>query len=233
MYRFTVIQQDARYHDLLMSIPGIIGMQIIGESICAIIVIPTYITVIATEDRTYELLKFYPMESYIHLLPWAHIVVFDIFHPAAKYLTAFVSVMFVFSQGLSVACCIYIIRTLKKNASSFSANTYKMHLQLTRILLIQLFTPLFFVVVPICGFMFAAIFKTSVPTWTGEVNMMVVAIFPLITTGINIVCITPYWRFTKRWIRETLIALNIIKATEQISGAVLPLPSSTMSFTMR
>ncbi|KAE9548644.1 hypothetical protein FO519_008146 [Halicephalobus sp. NKZ332] len=80
IYRFTVIRQDTRYHDFLMSIPGIIIMQVIGESICAIIIIPSYHTIIATEERKNELLLFFPEEIYFKIPLDSPIVMFDTFN---------------------------------------------------------------------------------------------------------------------------------------------------------
>lgn len=227
------MQQNDKYHKWFISLPSRLVFHLIGEIIAAVIVIPPYKTVIADEIRTRELLKLYPEGSYRHLLPWAKIVAFDVFHPWAPYIASFVGVMFAISQSLSIACCWYIISTLKKNSSSFSATTYRMHLQLTRTLLIQLICPFIFVVVPISGFMLAAILRANFPTWTGEISMMMVAIFPMISNAINIVCITPYWKFTKDLLRKFLMKLKLIKDSPEIAPPVLPLPSSTMSFSGR
>ena len=77
-----------------------------------------------------------------------------------------------------------------------------------------------------------AMLKADVPTWWGQVVMLFIAIFPLASVIINIVFITPYWKFTEEWITKLLRKLKLMKKPEQQSVQVLPQASSTVSFTL-
>ena len=197
MYRFTVITQDTRYHNFLVSIPGIITTQIVGHLICAVIVLPAYFTVITTEKRKNELLSLFSPIVYSKIPPDCPIVMFDTFNHIAIILAIFVVIMFAVSQSISIGCCYYIIKTLKKNASNFSASTYKLHLILSWVLLVQLILPVGLVVIPVCGFLLIAttkmnIHKTNAATWVGECGVVIIAFFPCTTAMINIIFIKPY-----------------------------------------
>ena len=173
-------------------------MQVIGESICAMIVVPTYLTIVATEERKNELLLIFPPQVYSKIPPDCPIVMFDTFHPGLIRIVILVAIMFLISQFISISCCYYIISTLKKNASNFSASTYRLHLILTWVLLAQLILPMILVIGPLCVFIIAAALKLNLnnanaPTWIGECGMLLFAIFPCTTVMINIIFITPYW----------------------------------------
>ena len=232
MYRFTVINHNQKLHQYFMSVPGIIVTISFGVTICFSITIPAYVAVIVTGERMYEVLKSYPEESYSYLLPDAQMVVFDISNPLVPYLVSFVGIMFVFSQFISLACCWYIIATLKKNSSSFTARTYQMHLQLTRILIFQFFIPFIFIVFPMLDYIIQSLLKADLPTWWGQVVMLFIAIFPFTSAMVNIVFITPYWKFTEQWIVKLLRKLKLIKKVEQEVIQALPQASSSISFTL-
>ncbi|KAH7703801.1 hypothetical protein AAVH_29021 [Aphelenchoides avenae] len=105
----------------------------------------------------------------------------------------------------SVMYCIVLgIRRLKKGATNFSEKTRAMHLQLPKLLLAQIVSPMICLFIPIVAFISSEIatLRTGF-LWSNlpvELAILCFTAFPLVNAILAITFIGPYRRFTASWL---------------------------------
>ncbi|KAH7703802.1 hypothetical protein AAVH_29022 [Aphelenchoides avenae] len=126
---------------------------------------------------------------------------------------------FVTVQAACITLSVLGIRHLKKNSHGFSEKTRAMHLQLTRLLLAQILSPMICMFMPIVGFViFIIISMNMVFPWSNlpvELGILCFTAFPLINAILTITFVPPYRRFT-----TSLLSMVFCQTSSLVSSAV-------------
>lgn len=212
MYRFCAIHSNPRFLRFFMSWTGLIIFHLIGYFITFSVSIPGYY-LIADEQKTNYLKQFLTNDIKNHLNFNTPIIFVDMNSWIVIVGVFYISFMFLLSLILGFFMSGHIILYLKRNVKSFNKKTYKMHLQLTIILIIQQITPLFFMILPITTIGIFALTENidKISSTSFNIGVTILAIYPSTNALICIIFITPYWNFTKKWIIKFLHYCKIIK----------------------
>lgn len=216
-----------------MSWPCLIAFHILGYAITFSISITGYLSV-TDEQTTNNLLAALSPEILANKGPRTPIFFLAVDSPVVFYGVLYIFVMFLVSIVLGFFMAIHIILYLRKHASNFTAKTYRMHLQLTVILIVQQITPIVFIITPIVTIIAIAIRNGGSVYISKTAFSVVVALatfYPMTNAAICIVFITPYWNFTKEWVFWILYKLHIIKKTTVDNQKIVVLNSAISSMT--
>ncbi|KAE9546847.1 hypothetical protein FO519_009941 [Halicephalobus sp. NKZ332] len=230
MYRYCAIHPNPKLLQMFMSWPGLIIFHIIGYTITFSLSIPGYLS-IADAKRTNELLASVPPEILVNRGPRTPIFVLDVNYPIVFGAVLYICFLLLVSIILGFYMAVHIILYLRKHASNFTERTYKMHLQLTVVLIVQQITPIIFMVIPVATVILIAVMnggnvyisKTAI-----NIIMLMLTFYPMTNALICVIFITPYWNFTKQWCLWILYRLHIIKI-QQIEGQKLAIMNSKIS----
>ncbi|KAH7720004.1 hypothetical protein AAVH_12536 [Aphelenchoides avenae] len=97
-----------------------------------------------------------------------------------------------------------ILRTLRKNAISFSSRTYRLHVQLTVLLLAQLSLPSVFVMFPMMVAVLSMIYHFHLSQTDGRMGFLLFSLYAPVNSFLVILFVTPYRRFTDGCIRRVV-----------------------------
>ncbi|KAH7694614.1 hypothetical protein AAVH_38335, partial [Aphelenchoides avenae] len=122
----------------------------------------------------------------------------------AKWMMLVVVLGIVLASVISFGAVFAILRTLRKNARSFSARTYRLHLQLTVLLLAQLTSPTVFVMFPNIVAVVSMLTHFDLYQWHGRIGFLLFALYAPCNSVLVIFFVTPYRKFTAEWIRRVL-----------------------------
>uniref|UniRef100_A0A915CY91 G protein-coupled receptor n=1 Tax=Ditylenchus dipsaci TaxID=166011 RepID=A0A915CY91_9BILA len=103
----------------------------------------------------------------------------------------------VFSIKLSSYALVY---TLSRNSRNFSKKTYKMHKQLTILLIIQLTAPVIFVIVPLSIQIAGILFEHEFSETGTQIGVLILSLYASFNSILTIFFVTPYRTFTLSWI---------------------------------
>ncbi|KAH7713768.1 SRN-1 protein, partial [Aphelenchoides avenae] len=99
------------------------------------------------------------------------------------------------SELISVGVVSVVLRSLRKNASSFSPKTYRLHLQLTALLLLQLSTPIVFVIFPLVVTIFSVILESTLTQTHAKFGFLLLALYAPVNSLLVVVFVGPYRRY--------------------------------------
>ncbi|KAH7707214.1 hypothetical protein AAVH_25565 [Aphelenchoides avenae] len=130
IYRMVVILEDQRYYRMFVTKPAYVGFQSFGVFVSVAVGVVMYHGFITEREEAVRLVAKYP-ESLWLLRPGLPVAALD--YEKTWVLIAFSCIFFAVSFGVVYM----ILRTLRAHSASFSAKTYRMHMQLTALLLVQ------------------------------------------------------------------------------------------------
>lgn len=144
----------------------------------------------------------------------------------------------------------WILKILRKNVSNFSAQTYKLHRQMTILLYLQvlfkqiciifntvlvfmdkdtffqILNPIIFIWFPIASCIFAVFLKLDFRKNTGIWGLLFMSFYSLSNTLLTIGFVSPYRNFTKRYTVGIIMKLPCLKKY-QTTTPIISLESTT------
>uniref|UniRef100_A0AC34RPY3 Uncharacterized protein n=1 Tax=Panagrolaimus sp. JU765 TaxID=591449 RepID=A0AC34RPY3_9BILA len=137
------------------------------------------------------------------------LVVFDLTSQVTVGISQLVGVLICILQIISFVCVFRIFRNLSENVQKYSKKSLSLHRQLTRALLLQLFSPFVCIFLPV-GAYFMALMAVQLPVsnTSGQIGVVMITIFPLVNASITILFISPFRKYT----------MSRFQALTQISG---------------
>ncbi|KAH7707215.1 hypothetical protein AAVH_25566 [Aphelenchoides avenae] len=217
LYRMVVILEDTRYHQLLVTKAARVGGQSFG--VCVSIAVGTvlYKGFITERGAALELVRNFPASVPL-LRPELPVAALDYKKPWV--LIAFSCIFFglILSEAVSFGVVYVIIRTLRAHSASFSAKTYRMHLQLTVLLLVQLCSPVVFLIFPIIHTIYDVFTDNEITPTTGRIGFMLLSMYASLNSMLTLFFVTPYRRYT---VERLAMLLRFFR--RPIGGATSPL----------
>uniref|UniRef100_A0A7E4ZX22 G protein-coupled receptor n=1 Tax=Panagrellus redivivus TaxID=6233 RepID=A0A7E4ZX22_PANRE len=220
VYRFTALHPNKNLRKWFMSWPSMLVFHVIGFAICFATCIPIWYTVIDEADEAAYMAHYDP-SIFKAIQPGDVTTFFKVASPIWTYYCPAVLIGFGLHFILSATISISIIRFLSQNAHAFSVKVYRLHKQLTIVLILQIFTPLIFMIIPISILvMYTLYLKIPVNATAAHFGILLLTVYPSTNTIITIICVTPYRRFTTNWIRALVTVPPIVK--QDIQASVSP-----------
>uniref|UniRef100_A0A7E4VRQ3 Serpentine Receptor, class T n=1 Tax=Panagrellus redivivus TaxID=6233 RepID=A0A7E4VRQ3_PANRE len=209
IYRFTALHPNRNVRKWFMSWPSMIAFHIVGYGICFAACVPIWFIVV-DESEKLSYMAMFDSSIFLDIEPGN---VFTFLNENSSIVPYYCSCLFVgfgFHLIVSVTLSTNIIRYLSHNADKFSTKVYRMHRQLTIILIVQIFTPLMFMIIPICILVMTTYLEIPLSNTLGHIGILLITIYPSTNTIITIVCVTPYRKFTTNWMKA-LFSLATIR----------------------
>jgi len=101
-----------------------------------------------------------------------------------------------------------IVRVLRQNAHCFTARTYRMHMQLTVLVALQLASPVLYIVLPISMVCLYSVFYCQRLSLTaGQVGITAMALYATNNSLLTLCFVTPYRRYTMKKMRKIVLSL--------------------------
>lgn len=178
--------------------------QLSGYAIALGITIPL-VSTMADANEIHDLLKSYPM---VQIPQDALIIYMNVLNPKFIYIGLGIFFAFTVAEISSFITSYFIIKTLRKNIKKFSSTTYKMHLKLTILLIIQLVIPIVTFITPIVTEVVFLLNGTVTSNFATMTGFVVLTLYPLSNCLLVLFYIRPYRRYTldllfgtcrKRW----------------------------------
>ncbi|KAI1709761.1 serpentine type 7TM GPCR chemoreceptor srh domain-containing protein [Ditylenchus destructor] len=201
-YRLAVVLDNTRIQDYFMKPVGIVTAQTIVLGISFGYAIMGYRCIIPTKEATIQYI-----EGLCAFLNWTppsrtEVVLGIDFSPQnignSPYIPYAIAVIagMIFVEILCSILAIVIIKILRRNVRAYSKKTYKIQIQLTFLLIIQLLSPIVFLMVPILypGINGLAVHGTSEAT--GDLTVIFLSLYALNNPVLTIMFVTPYRRYT-------------------------------------
>ncbi|KAI1697179.1 serpentine type 7TM GPCR chemoreceptor srh domain-containing protein [Ditylenchus destructor] len=119
---------------------------------------------------------------------------------------AMIGILFVSTQAFFLGCGVWIIKKIRRQAV-FSAKTKNMHIQLTKLLIVQMVTPVIFVLVPVVFTQsITVVFSLfNTPYFILYLAMFSISLFPLTNAILTLGFVAPYRKYTVKLIRRLLM----------------------------
>ncbi|KAH7703803.1 CRE-SRN-1 protein [Aphelenchoides avenae] len=144
---------------------------------------------------------------------------------------------FVIAQAVCITLSVLGMRHLKRNSNGFSAKTRAMHLQLTRLLLAQILSPMICLFVPIVGFVvFVIISMYTLLPWSNlpvELGILFFTAFPMVNAVLAITFVGPYRRFTASFLSTIFCRKSSLVSRMESSASGATSSNSPPVFTRR
>ncbi|KAI1704699.1 serpentine type 7TM GPCR chemoreceptor srh domain-containing protein [Ditylenchus destructor] len=199
LYRLTVMLPNKKVQTLFVRPISKILVQLVFVCIGLFFSIPTY-NIFLNQEQLVPFLAYWK----IHAAQDLHI---DIVVPEDTVILAHDSSFFGPAKVVFVSICLteivcfiiafVIVRMLRCNAHIFSKKTYKIHLQLTILLVVQLISPILFIAIPVCSSLLYSLFDQPIPTVIGDILMLALSFNATANSLLTICFVTPYRRYTK------------------------------------
>ncbi|KAH7714996.1 Protein SRN-1 [Aphelenchoides avenae] len=205
LYRMVVIMEDKRPYQWFVSKMGYVMFWALGVlvSVCVVFALSNCFLV---QRNHLEHFSDYP--GVVDLIPRNAIVIY-----MEKRLASTHWIMMGLFGGLlvselvSLGVVFKVLRTLRRNAGNFSKKTYRLHLQLTALLLLQLSTPIIFVVFPLVVTIFSVVLETTLTQMHAKVGFLLLALYAPVNSLLVIVFVGPYRRYTASQVLTVVRAL--------------------------
>ncbi|KAI1706542.1 serpentine type 7TM GPCR chemoreceptor str domain-containing protein [Ditylenchus destructor] len=123
-------------------------------------------------------------------------IVFDTYSTLNQMYFMSTAVLFFLYEVISFAIAWSILYTLRQNSQYFSVKTYKMHRQLTLLLIGQLLTPIMCIVLPMSILLVSVLFNFRIAGWNNDVIMLTQALYASVNSLMTILFVTPYRKYT-------------------------------------
>ncbi|KAI1722398.1 serpentine type 7TM GPCR chemoreceptor srh domain-containing protein [Ditylenchus destructor] len=212
MYRLSVIWENRKVHHIFMKPITLVLMQIFWQLLALAFSIPAY-ECFTNSERFREAYRTWGLP-----LPYIspdEVGLFMEYVPRTRTYAEFIVGGFVLSEILCFLIAYLIFRNLKKNSHHFSKKTYRIHLQLTLLLVIQLSLPFIFIVFPIGYALKAALTNDPLNEGAGDIGIIMLSLYATVNSFVTIIFVTPYRRYTKR---KLLSVLSCGRCNKSISG---------------
>lgn len=208
-YRLTVILMDnERWHRRFLSLPGRVLSHVCMLT-CVLTVSILFYYSLATGTDTEILVSHGFTHSEAlgiiseHSDPGPIVIIYlDSSLDWAKSAMAAVFSGVLLSELFSFLAAYAILRSLARCSTFFSPTTYRMHHQLTVLLVTQLATPLIFIITPVVAALLAILLHVPLSQTTGRVGFLLLALYPLCNVSLTLLFITPYRTFTVLSVRK-------------------------------
>uniref|UniRef100_A0A7E4W3Y1 7TM GPCR serpentine receptor class x (Srx) domain-containing protein n=1 Tax=Panagrellus redivivus TaxID=6233 RepID=A0A7E4W3Y1_PANRE len=208
LYRFCALHPNEDLRKKFMSWPSMIAFHILGYGLCFSVSIPVTYTVVEVADYPAYMAR-YNASTFDLIKPGDVYGFLDEESSVWSYFCPVVLALFVMNTVLSLLLSAYIIRMLSQNSKNFSKKTYRLQLQLSFVLVIQIILPLIFVVGPLSVlFIYMVYLKIPLTRTAAYIGVSLLTVYPSLNTLITIVCVTPYRNFTVKWM---MVIVNLIK----------------------
>ncbi|KAI1723855.1 serpentine type 7TM GPCR chemoreceptor srh domain-containing protein [Ditylenchus destructor] len=194
IYRLTVVLEDLRYHRWFLSKMGYLVFHFIGLIFCTVISVSFYYSV-ADIDKISAVIGKYP-EAVELVPPGAILICLDTNLKWSQWMIVILISSMVVAEFVSFGVSYGIMKTLSKNSRGFSAKTYRMHRQLTYLLVAQLSTPIFFVLFPVAVALWSMVFHVPINQLVGRIGFMLFSLYASTNSCLTIFFVGPYRIYT-------------------------------------
>uniref|UniRef100_A0A7E4W3X2 Serpentine receptor class gamma n=1 Tax=Panagrellus redivivus TaxID=6233 RepID=A0A7E4W3X2_PANRE len=183
-----------------MSWPSMIIQHVLGYAVCFAVAIPIWYAIVDEKDYPAYMARYDP-STFNEIKPGDVYGFLDEKSPIWKWYCIMALVGFCYFFFGSLLLSAYIIRQISKNARKFTEKTYRLHLQLSFILVVQIILPLIFVVGPLSiVFFYFVYWEQPLSSNAAYIGVTLLTVYPSTNTFITIVGVTPYRNFTTNWI---------------------------------
>uniref|UniRef100_A0AC34Q3Y5 Uncharacterized protein n=1 Tax=Panagrolaimus sp. JU765 TaxID=591449 RepID=A0AC34Q3Y5_9BILA len=233
IYRFTVVATNQIYHDLIMRPIVVIVTVICDAFLCILFSVLCYISIADFKDVP-QFQQVYLEMAGPHIFDGVPKDAIWIWYEQTGtktlyFLTCILS-GFLASEIFCLGLGFVILRTLKKNAANFSAKTYKLHQQLTILLILQLLTPIIFFIVPISASIFAMIFNLKYQKPADDIGFIFFSLYSSSNSSLTIIFVSPYRKFT--WDHTFGLVTKWIPWCKRDTSLAVILPQKSTGFTI-
>ncbi|KAI1731207.1 serpentine type 7TM GPCR chemoreceptor srh domain-containing protein [Ditylenchus destructor] len=197
VYRLAVVLPDQRIYEYIMKPASIVVAELFSLGIALAYGIPVYEVLLSGETLTIYVVG---VSTYFNVtVPPADAVVLAMdLNPAITvnspipYCEAMV-IGFVIVELICFVMAYFIIRILRKNAHLYSKRTYKIQIQLTALLIVQLASPIIFFMAPVVYALLSGLLGNAITT-SGDIGIIFLCLYALSNSLLTILFITPYRR---------------------------------------
>jgi hypothetical protein len=120
------------------------------------------------------------------------IIFFSIGAPMFYKYMGLVLIIFVISECLCFILLVLILKALRRNLHTFSEHTYRMHIQFTYCLALQILSPLLYIFVPVCAGIITALNALRPTKLLVEISFLCIIFYGLSNSLLTIVFVSPY-----------------------------------------
>ncbi|KAI6170922.1 hypothetical protein M3Y97_01105000 [Aphelenchoides bicaudatus] len=189
LYRAFALPLTKRYYDIFMSLPVLVAFQLFGYSVGALW---DAVKDIVKENET--------------------IFMVDTTDPLTKILLYLICSLLLLAELVSFVLAIGILLYLRNHASLFSKSTYKLHVQFTLLLLVQLISPLILLIIPGTIYVNKIINHESIEKIYIQAGFLTVTLYGFVNGGLTVIFVGPYRKQAyKQLIDPMLKAFRIFK----------------------
>ncbi|KAI1706540.1 serpentine type 7TM GPCR chemoreceptor srh domain-containing protein [Ditylenchus destructor] len=201
IYRWLVVRSNDDALKIFLKPSTLVIVSVVALSIAASNALASYFLAMNPEDYANYIAYGKKLSEY----PWVWEKLQDDFSVVFIYDTGstlnqiyFVSgfALFILYEVISFAIAWSILYTLRQNSQYFSPKTYKMHRQLTFLLIGQLLTPIICIVLPISVHLMSILFHFRITSWNNDVTMLTQALYASVNSLMIILSVTPYRKYT-------------------------------------
>ncbi|KAI1693079.1 serpentine type 7TM GPCR chemoreceptor srh domain-containing protein [Ditylenchus destructor] len=212
LYRLTVVFQNRKVHKIFMHPISKVFAQILFVCIGLFFSVPTFHLYLDKEGVVIS------QTSWINFAAQSLHYTIEL-HDNSIILLINLDTTF-FTAAKVICCCLCafsviclliifaILRALRKNAHTFSKKTYKIHLQLTILLIVQLICPVVFVILPTGVSLIFALSGYFTPQGfgvvLGHVFMIAISFYGTANSILTMFFVKPYRRHTKSLLQKIL-----------------------------
>ncbi|KAI1705197.1 serpentine type 7TM GPCR chemoreceptor srh domain-containing protein [Ditylenchus destructor] len=194
MYRSLSILDDGKYYRMFMSKPSFVICHLILAFVAIGITVPFHFGLEA-DSNVSKFVSKYPSAAKI-LNEESVILYMSSDNSWMKRMMLVMVFGMAFAEVCSLAMAFGIILHLKRSSAFFSAKTYRMHLQLTFLLIAQLTTPIVFVLLPTILTLILVANKFAVPQLPVRVLIIFLTLYAPSNSLLTVLFVTPFRKFT-------------------------------------
>lgn len=233
LYRYVLLQSDHRWLDRMMRLPALF----MAQAVCLGLALPLGVLMylVCTDSMPYlpDALLYWNITEQYPALKADPSPIYVFMSKNATVSVVLVLAMFVTVAGVELAtgvtaCAIF--RLLRRVASKMSRRTYAAHRQFTLLLVVQLASPLFFLIIPAVVGEARFILHQGIPNSVGELGVLVIALYGCSNSLLTIVFVAPYWRYTLQRLQWVVPAVMPGRSRGGVTAGSRSTPISTVSF---
>ncbi|KAI1706541.1 serpentine type 7TM GPCR chemoreceptor str domain-containing protein [Ditylenchus destructor] len=201
IYRWLVVRSNDDALKIFLKPSTLVIVSIVGLFIAVSNALASYFLAMKPEDYANYISYGKKLSEYPHI--WEKLqddfsVVF-MYDPDSTIIQIYFIlgfVQFILYEVISIAIAWNILYTLRQNSQYFSPKTYKMHRQLTFLLIGQLLIPIMCIVLPTSILLLSVLFHFRITSWNNDVIMLTQALYASVNSLMTILFVTPYRKYT-------------------------------------
>ena len=159
-----------------------------------------YRVYVVSEPAIQRDLRLYLDQSQLQAAAAASDTVIVYVDPSNPFIPRVIAAMMAFSVVSELGCLAIaggILRVLRKEMAHFSRKTYRMHLQLTVLLVVQAASPILFVAIPlVMAMIYQIVLGYTLGPASRELRFLLLSFYSTNNAMLNIFFIAPYRRYT-------------------------------------